>query len=324
MRDLHCSAKFPAAVTRNRIDRGHPWRASPGSILRNHFIQFGFDQCSRTLIINNLLRHVAAVDNRLFQSRHVESDWLASSCCHRRCREQHLSAFLCRDAKALFPPSLSAASCWQTWNMLQAQANCNDLLADLQLARRPMSDLFSKSSAILSDCGKYRYRLDREWEISRSKVTFLMLNPSTADASEDDPTIRRCIGFAKAWGYGGLIVGNLFALRSTEPKALYSHVDPVGPDNDKHLHAIAQSSVEIVCAWGTHGIFKGRDRIVYNMLELCNLSALKVTAAGHPGHPLYIASATKPKAYYMTGTPSPAVRVVGISFARSLVLPCTP
>jgi len=172
-----------------------------------------------------------------------------------------------------------------------------------------MSDLFQKSSAVLSDCGAYRYRLERQWDADKSKVAFLMLNPSTADASEDDPTIRRCIGFAKAWGYGGLIVGNLFALRSTDPKALYSHPDPVGPENDRHLVEICQHSIRVICAWGTHGKLKGRDRAVYERLEFFDLCALKLTSEGHPGHPLYIAGDTLPKSFVMT--PAPAVRVEG-------------
>ena len=172
-------------------------------------------------------------------------------------------------------------------------------------------DLFAKeqkSSAIISGCGAYRYRLERQWDAEKSKVAFLMLNPSTADAEADDPTIRRCIGFAKSWGFGALIVGNLFALRSTAPDALYRHVDPVGPDNDSHLVDIARSAGTIICAWGTHGALRGRGRTVAAMLDRHNLAALTVTRGGHPGHPLYIAASTKPKPYVVRGGATEAGR----------------
>ncbi|MGK9199471.1 DUF1643 domain-containing protein [Sinorhizobium meliloti] len=162
-------------------------------------------------------------------------------------------------------------------------------------------DMFAtetKSSAVISECGAYRYRLERQWDGDKAKVAFLMLNPSTADASQDDPTIRRCIGFAKAWGFGGLIVGNLFALRSTDPKALYDHPDPIGPDNDQHILAIAKSARKIVCAWGTHGNLHDRGREIAERLEFFDLVALKVTADGQPGHPLYLAADIQPKSYF--------------------------
>ncbi|OCP36768.1 DUF1643 domain-containing protein [Ensifer sp. LC163] len=162
-------------------------------------------------------------------------------------------------------------------------------------------DLFSKeptSSAIISSCGEYRYRLERRWDADKPKVAFLMLNPSTADADHDDPTIRRCVAFAKSWGFGCLIVGNLFALRSTDPKALYSHPSPIGPDNDRHLFAIAQSARKIICAWGTHGALHDRGRRVAEQFEFFPLAALKVTADGHPGHPLYVAASTQPQEYF--------------------------
>jgi len=153
-------------------------------------------------------------------------------------------------------------------------------------------------SAILSACGLYRYRLERTWDDEASKVAFIMLNPSTADAETDDPTIRRCIGFAKSWGFGGLIVGNLFALRSTDPMFLYSHSDPVGPDNDAHLRSIAICAEQVVFAWGNHGLFQERGRVVAEMLDDRNISALNITGKGQPGHPLYVAAATQPKAYF--------------------------
>lgn len=161
-----------------------------------------------------------------------------------------------------------------------------------------MADLFNSSTAVISRCGTYRYRLDRVWDQGLPLVAFLMLNPSTADADQDDPTIRRCIGFAKSWGFGGLIVGNLFALRSTDPKALYEHPDPIGPDNDTHLVNIAQSARKVICAWGTHGAYRDRGREVGHRLEFFPLAALKVTKDGHPGHPLYIAASTQPKEFF--------------------------
>lgn len=165
-----------------------------------------------------------------------------------------------------------------------------------------MSDLFEPqvtSSAILSDCKSYRYRLERRWDMERPRVAFVMLNPSTADANLDDPTIRRCIGFAKAWGFGGLIVGNLFALRSTDPKALYSHSEPIGPDNDRHLLTIADDVDQIICAWGTNGALHGRGKAVVRMLRGRNMLALKVTSDGSPGHPLYLPAAAQRQTYHV-------------------------
>lgn len=152
-------------------------------------------------------------------------------------------------------------------------------------------------SATISACCTYRYRLERRWDGGLPVVAFIMLNPSTANDVADDPTIRRCVGFARSWGFGGLIVGNLFALRSTSPKLLYGHADPVGPHNDEHLLSIAREARKIVCAWGTHGSLQNRDRTVTDLLDVFDLSALKTTAEGHPAHPLYIAADTCAKPY---------------------------
>ena len=113
-----------------------------------------------------------------------------------------------------------------------------------------------------------------------------MLNPSTADAIMDDPTIRRCIGYAEDWGYGRLVVGNLFALRSTDPRQLDDHSTPVGSDNDEHLLAICDEAEKIIVAWGTHGSLRDRDRKVAQLLNV-DLYALDTTQDGHPAHPLY-------------------------------------
>ncbi|MEI9428700.1 DUF1643 domain-containing protein [Mesorhizobium sp. Cs1299R1N3] len=143
--------------------------------------------------------------------------------------------------------------------------------------------------ATFSPCRVWRYRLARRWAKGLS-AAFILLNPSTADETNDDPTIRRCIAYAKRWGYGGLVLGNIFALRSTDPKGLYSHADPVGPDNDAALGSIAKEADRIVCGWGTHGVFQNRSEAVLRIIREAGAEplALKLTAAGHPGHPLYL------------------------------------
>ena len=155
-----------------------------------------------------------------------------------------------------------------------------------------MADLFLQSSAVLSDCGRYRYRLQRTWG-SGPQMTFIMLNPSTADAELDDPTIRRCIAFAKREGCGGIVVVNCFAFRATDPKELvgidgYPKSGIVGPDNEKHLHeVIASSSGPIVCAWGAFGKTDPghwlRQRYAGHSLK-----CLGLTKEGRPKHPLYL------------------------------------
>ncbi len=135
----------------------------------------------------------------------------------------------------------------------------------------------------------YRYQLWRRWLVGSGMCNFIMLNPSTATHEEDDPTIRRCIGYAKAWGYGGLYVTNLFGLRSTDPKALYSHPDPIGPDNGVHVMQTAKDSQRVVCAWGTHGKLKGWGDQTLTVLKLVSKPCyLKLTKDGIPSHPLYL------------------------------------
>ena len=109
-----------------------------------------------------------------------------------------------------------------------------------------------KSNAVISEDGLYRYSLSREWDHRKPAINFVMLNPSTANAEKDDATIRRCISFAALWGYGGLIVTNLYAYRSTEPRKLWSVIDPVGPENEKYLILLAHIAKKVVCAWGAN------------------------------------------------------------------------
>lgn len=147
-------------------------------------------------------------------------------------------------------------------------------------------------SAVFSECKSYRYLLTRPSETmypERGTALFVMLNPSTADASLDDPTIRRCRGFARSWGCSGLTVANLYALRSTDPKVLRGHSDPVGPDNDRHLFNLAVEYGDIICAWGAHATRERVDRAVAIFkLAGARLWCLGTTTSGAPRHPLYI------------------------------------
>lgn len=139
--------------------------------------------------------------------------------------------------------------------------------------------------AVISQCGSYRYELHRIWDESKPLVMFIMLNPSTADADNDDPTIRRCIGFAKSWGYGGIMVGNLFAYRATDPKELLSCEHPEGFDNKWHLIHMAARAKKIVCAWGNSPIVK---KLKVKSLDSENLFCIKLSPDGTPMHPLYL------------------------------------
>jgi hypothetical protein len=127
-------------------------------------------------------------------------------------------------------------------------------------------------------------------------VNFLMLNPSTADAFQLDPTNRRCVGFAMAWGYGSIVTTNIFGFRSTDPTALRRSTDPVGTQNDAAiLRASAQADL-VIAAWGVHGEYLGRGAQVRSLIEKSGVSMhiLRLTKAGHPGHPLYVSADTAP------------------------------
>jgi hypothetical protein len=143
-------------------------------------------------------------------------------------------------------------------------------------------------SAQLSGCGTYRYTLDRWWQGGVGMVLFVMLNPSTADAFTDDPTVRKCIGFAKRWGFERLRVVNLFAYRATQPRDLAKASRPVGPANDAYIFGAATESQRIVAAWGANGHFKNRDRAVRRLLQSYRLECLRMTKGYAPEHPLYV------------------------------------
>jgi hypothetical protein len=135
--------------------------------------------------------------------------------------------------------------------------------------------------------GAYRYHLWREWDPSLPGVTFVMLNPSTADARQDDPTIRRCIGFARGWGYGRLEVVNLFAYRASSPRELFTADDPIGSDNLRWLERVAG---ERVAAWGNHGLRAPKEFAGMASEGACCLGQ---TRLGQPRHPLYVPGAAQ-------------------------------
>lgn len=151
--------------------------------------------------------------------------------------------------------------------------------------------------AIIDPTGTYRYSLWRIWNADLPKVLFVMLNPSTADADLDDPTIRRCIGFAKYWGYGSLEVVNLFAFRATNPDELKKCVDPIGIDNDIHIRRAAIQSEQIILAWGTKGNLLNRDKKVLDILYSFRTYCIDVSKDNHPKHPLYLAADKRPIQY---------------------------
>ena len=148
--------------------------------------------------------------------------------------------------------------------------------------------------AIFSPDRIYRYMLTRQWDNTKSYVAFVGVNPSTADENLDDPTIRRCMGFAKAWGMGGIIMVNLFAFRATDPKDMKNSIDPIGPENNHYLMETIKHANVIVAAWGNHGKFKSRDSIVKKMLKTQELAGyiqlrcLELSKDGNPKHPLYL------------------------------------
>jgi hypothetical protein len=140
----------------------------------------------------------------------------------------------------------------------------------------------------------YRYVLWRRWGSRTSRVLFVMLNPSTADEHVLDPTVRKCVKWAKQWGFGALDVCNIFAWRATDPKELYHIPDPIGPDNDRWIQTTAMMAAMVIVAWGKHGALKRRGEEVAQMLAKHNPYCLGVNADGSPEHPLYIAKATQP------------------------------
>ena len=158
-------------------------------------------------------------------------------------------------------------------------------------------NLFPRSTgAEFSDCKTYRYKLWRTWDKNKKPVMFLMLNPSVADDVKNDPTVERCERRARLTGAGGLLVGNIFALRSTDPVALYNADDPVGPLNDNAIMEMAGEAEMVVCAWGNHGAYAGRGKAVARLLAGAGILMYHfgLTVSKQPRHPLYVSYMVQP------------------------------
>lgn len=159
-----------------------------------------------------------------------------------------------------------------------------------------------RRAAIISADQKYRYALVRDGlrdgtpghQYAGRTVAFLMLNPSTADAQVDDPTIRRCMGFARTWGYDKLVVGNLFAYRATDPADLPDDDEAVGPENLEWLRRLVHESTLVIAAWGASPKAAARaEEVNFHIPMHC----LGLTKSGAPRHPLYVRADTKPTAF---------------------------
>ena len=147
-------------------------------------------------------------------------------------------------------------------------------------------------SATFSPCRRYRYTLARQWIGGAGTINFIGLNPSTADETQDDPTIRRCIGFAKSWGFSGLCMLNLFAFRATDPREMMAAADPIGEDNDGAI-ALHVGQNDTVAAWGAGGWYRGRGPYIHEIYP--QLKMLRLTQGGHPAHPLYLPKTLTPQ-----------------------------
>lgn len=165
------------------------------------------------------------------------------------------------------------------------QEKANSRAAELKRAMQ-----LRPSGAFHSEDRRYRYILWRKWDPKLSVFLFVGLNPSTADENHDDPTIRRCIGFARKERAGGLIVTNLFSLKATKPGDLFASQDPIGEFTDSWLVAASRVASRTIACWGVHGSRLGRSAKVLNFLG--DLTCLGTTAQGQPRHPLYLPKET--------------------------------
>lgn len=179
---------------------------------------------------------------------------------------------------------------------------------DHALAKFKTMNLNELAKTVFSPCRLYRYTLWRKWDCdsltgcsddlkhSHEFVQFIGLNPSTADETRDDPTIRRCIAFAKSWGYGAMCMTNLFAFRATDPKQMMKKENLADIDNQHHILSCGSEAAIVVAAWGVNGTFACRDLTVKQWLSQAKIPVfhLGLTKEGHPKHPLYLPKTLTP------------------------------
>ena len=159
-----------------------------------------------------------------------------------------------------------------------------------------MAVVTSDSGALFSPCRRWRYLLWRRWDAARPVANFLMLNPSTADEWKLDPSCTRARVYAERWGYGALIVTNIFGWRATDPQEMKAVRDPVGRGNDRAILRAAREAEIVVCAWGNHGAHMGRSAEVRELLRRAKAQprALRMNSNGEPAHPLYLPATLEP------------------------------
>lgn len=217
-----------------------------------------------------------------------------------RCLETQL-----RVSKGFSPSSSLSFSCEMVTVECPVPRSVINLTLNRELTRKFVSVLsqeipfkFEGSDAVFSPCRKYRYALWRTWDARQQLVLFIGLNPSTADEVKNDPTIRRCIGFAGDWGYGGVLIGNLFAYRATRPEDMKQGSEPVGSENDLWIERMVQEADQVVAAWGNHGAYLNRFNEVRELIP--QMKCLGLTAQNHPRHPLYLRKDVKRMNYNLS------------------------
>ncbi len=149
-----------------------------------------------------------------------------------------------------------------------------------------------KSDAIFSEDNIHRYALIHEWELDRPSLMIISLNPSAEDGELNNPTIRRCIGFAKRWGFGRLFITNLFSFKTSSPKDLFNSENPIGNKNDYWLKKLSKKVDKVVLAYGNHGKFKNRHEEILKIIH--DPYCIKKSKTGMPMHPLYLKYTEEP------------------------------